>query len=427
MKKFFLLAAFAICFLSADAYAQAEGDRIIAIVGREIITESDFQYQVQLYARQNRLTEISPFMAQQIFQSILTNKILLAKAEQDSIYATDEEVDKELSGRMDNMIAQSGSVERLEAAYGMPLARIRNLLKEELRKNIRVEKLKREKFPGGVKVTDRDVKEFFAIYRDSLPDVDEEFELAHIYMKRKVSDAEKSEAFRIARQILDSVNQGIDFSELAIRNSADSGSAAMGGDLGYAKKGTFVKPFEEAAYLLEVGEVSDIVETEFGYHILKLKDRQGDKIRVQHILVTFPKFESSDLETISFLKELKGRIDKNEISFENAVKEYSQDEFTAGKDGYLGKVPIERLDSMTLEALRGISKGGITDPVRSISRGSDYGYELYKLIDIVPPHKLSLEEDYDRIRSFAESYKESNELEKWLEEIREYIYVDIKM
>lgn len=422
-----MLAAFAICFLSADAYAQAEGDRIIAIVGREIITESDFQYQVQLYARQNRLTEISPFMAQQIFQSILTNKILLAKAEQDSIYATDEEVDKELSGRMDNMIAQSGSVERLEAAYGMPLARIRNLLKEELRKNIRVEKLKREKFPGGVKVTDRDVKEFFAIYRDSLPDVDEEFELAHIYMKRKVSDAEKSEAFRIARQILDSVNQGIDFSELAIRNSADSGSAAMGGDLGYAKKGTFVKPFEEAAYLLEVGEVSDIVETEFGYHILKLKDRQGDKIRVQHILVTFPKFESSDLETISFLKELKGRIDKNEISFENAVKEYSQDEFTAGKDGYLGKVPIERLDSMTLEALRGISKGGITDPVRSISRGSDYGYELYKLIDIVPPHKLSLEEDYDRIRSFAESYKESNELEKWLEEIREYIYVDIKM
>lgn len=422
-----MLTAAVICFLSADAFSQAEGDRIIAIVGREIITESDFQYQVQLYARQNRLTEISPFMAQQIFQSILTNKILLAKAEQDSIYATDEEVDKELSGRMDNMIAQSGSVERLEAAYGMPLARIRNLLKEELRKNIRVEKLKREKFPGGVKVTDRDVKEFFAIYRDSLPDVNEEFELAHIYMKRKVSDAEKSEALRIARQILDSVNQGVDFSELAIRNSADSGSAAMGGDLGYAKKGTFVKPFEEAAYLLEVGEVSDIVETEFGYHILKLKDRQGDKIRVQHILVTFPKFESSDLETISFLNELKGRIEKNEISFENAVKEYSQDEFTAGKDGYLGKVPIERLDSMTLEALRGISKGGISDPVRSISRGSDYGYELYKLIDIVPPHRLSLEEDYDRIRGFAESYKESKELEKWLEEIREYIYVDIKM
>jgi peptidyl-prolyl cis-trans isomerase SurA len=415
------------CLFSLEAFSQVEGDRIMAIVGNEVITESDFQYQVQLYARQNRLTEISPQMAQQLFQSLVTNKILLAKAEQDSIYASDDEVDKELSSRMEALIAQAGSVERLESAYGLPLTRIRNLLKEELRKNIQVEKLKREKFAGGVRVTDNEIKQFFKTYRDSLPDVSEEYELAHIFVERKVSDAEKAEAMKIAKQLLDSIKQGVDFAGLAERNSSDSGSARMGGDLGYAKKGTFVKPFEEAAYSLNVGQVSDIVETEFGYHILKLKDKQGENIRVQHILVSFPKLESSDLETISFLNDLKAKIDKGEVKFEDAVTEFSQDNFTKSKGGYLGKIPVERLDSTTIEALKAVEKGGITDPVRSQGRGLNYGYEIFKIVDIVPPHKLNLEQDYDRIRAFAESYKESQEIEKWIEEIRKSIYVDIKM
>lgn len=407
--------------------AQVEGDRIVAVVGNEIITESDFQYQVQLYARQNQLTEISPYIAQQIFQSMLTNKILLAKAEQDSIYASDEEIEKELANRMDNLVSQAGSVERLESAYGLPFARIRNLLKDELRKNIRVEKLKREKFPGGVKVTDNDVKEFFKMYRDSLPDVSEEFEIAHIFLQRKVSDAERSEAMGIAERILDSVKQGVDFSDLARRNSADSGSAVQGGDLGFAKKGTFVKPFEEAAYNLNVGQVSDIVESEFGLHIIKLKEKQGDNIRAQHILIPFPRFESSDLETIAFLNDLKKKIVSGETTFEAAVAEYSQDPFSKTKDGYIGKIPIERLDSNTAEALRMTPKGGITDPLRSVSMGPDYGYEIYKVIDVLPPHKLNLEQDYDRIRKFAESYKENQALEQWIEDIRKFIFVDIKM
>ncbi len=413
--------------IQSYAPAQVEGDRIIAIVGNDIITESDFQYQVQLYARQNRLTEMSPFLAQQIFQSMLTNKILLAKAEQDSITASDEEIDKELSGRMEFMISQAGSAEGLEQAYGLPIARIRNLLKEELRKNIKVEKLKRGKFPGGVKVTDREIREFFTAYKDSLPDAGEEFELSHIYLVRKVSDAEKADARKTASELLDSIRQGVDFSELATKYSADSGSARLGGDLGFAKRGTFVGPFEEAVYDLAVGEVSDVVETEFGLHIIKLIDRKGDNVRASHILIPFPRFESSDLETISFLDSLKGVIQSGAVSFEDAAKKYSQDEETKAKGGYIGRIPAERLDSSSIESLNQIGKGGITSPIRTDNRGKDYGYEIYKLIEIYPPHKLSLEQDYDRIRKFAESYKENSEIEKWLQEIRKSIYVDIKM
>lgn len=270
------------------------------------------------------------------------------------------------------------------------------------------------------------MRDFFETYKDSLPEVSEEFELAHIIMERKISDAEKNEAKRIAELILDSIKQGSDFSELAIRNSGDSMSAIQGGDLGYSKKGTFVKEFEEAVFTLQPGEVSEVVETQFGYHIIKLNEKQGDKVRVQHILIKFPRFESSDFETIKFLKDLKLKIENGEMTFEDAAKEYSEDEGTKLKGGYIGKIPEDQIDSNNVVILRSLSIGQISDPVR-VGADQSYGYEIYKLINIFPPHKLSIDEDYDRIKSFTEAYKESKEMEKWINEIKESVYVDIKM
>lgn len=411
---------------TGTAFSQIEGDRVIAVVGYDIITESDLQYQLQLYARQNQLTEIPPYVAQQVFQSMLTNKIILAKAEQDSVIVTEDEVNRELDARVKNLVNQVGSEERLEQVYGMTLPKIKLLIKEDLEKSLKIEKLKRKRFQTGMRITDREVREFYDSYKDSIPDVSTEFEVAHIFMERKVSDAEKKEAKRIAELILDSIKNGADFSELARRNSQDSMSAIVGGDLGYAKRGTFVKEFEETVFSLKPGEVSNVIETEFGYHIIKLNEKQGDKVRAQHILIKFPRFESSDFETINFLKDLKKKIENNEITFEDAAKIYSQDENTKSKGGYIGKIPIEQFDSAAAEALKNLSKGQITDPLRT---GSDekYGYEIYKLIDVIPPHKLSLEGDYERIKKFAESLKENREIEKWINEIRKSIYVDIRL
>lgn len=423
LKKLF---AVILIIIGSNVFGQEEGDRVMAIVGNNIITESDFQYQVQLYARQNQLTEISPYLAQQIFQSLLTSKIILAKAEQDSIIVTEDELNRELDSRIKNLIGQVGSQERLEEVYGMSLSKIRILLKEDLQKNLKIEKLKRIRFQGGIRASDKDVRDFFETYKDSLPEVSEEFELAHIILERKISDAEKNEAKRIAELILDSIKQGSDFSDLAMRNSGDSLSAIQGGDLGYSKKGTFVKEFEEAVFTLQPGEVSEVVETQFGYHIIKLTERQGDKVRVQHILIKFPRFESSDFETIKFLKDLKLKIENGEMTFDDAAKEYSEDEGTKLKGGYIGKIPEDQIDSNNVVILRGLSIGQISDPVR-VGADQSYGYEIFKLINIFPPHKLNIDEDYDRIKSFTEAYKESKEMEKWINEIKESVYVDIKM
>ena len=413
-------------FTGTFAYGQLEGDRVIAVIGNDIITESDFQYQVQLYARQNQLNEINPYIAQQIFQSMLTNKIILAKAEQDSVFVTEDEVLRELDQRLKGMIAQVGSEERLVEVYGMSVPKIKLLLKEELQKSIKIDRMKRKKFQGGIKVSDKEVKEFYNVYKDSLPDQSDEYELAHIILSRKVSEAEKTAAKNLALELLDSVKQGMDFSELARKYSGDSMSAIQGGDLGYAKKGTFVKEFEEAVYSLKPGEVSDIVETEFGYHIITLNEKQGDKVKTQHILIKFPKLESSDFETIAFLKELKSKINDGQITFDSAAKEYSEDMNTKLKGGYIGLIPAEQLDSNTIGILNALSPGQISDPVR-IGSSEQYGYELFKLVRINPSHKLSLSTDYEKIKNYAVSFKESQEMEKWIEEMKETIYVDIRM
>jgi peptidyl-prolyl cis-trans isomerase SurA len=425
--KLFLFPIFLISlYFPINGFAQQEGDRILAVVGNEIILESDLQYQLSLYARQNKLTQIPPALAQEIFNSLITDKIILAKAQQDSIEVSDEEVTKELDNRIKSLIEQVGSQSRLEEIYAMSIVKIRMLLKEDLKKRMMTERLKRQKFGSGVKSTDREVREFYKTYRDSLPRATEEFEIAHIYIERKVSDAEKNWAKDKAKQILDSVKKGVDFSELAKRNSDDSLSAIQGGNLGYVKKGSFVKPFEEAALVLLPGEVSDLVETQFGYHIIKLIDKKGDGFTTQHILVKFPTFESSDLETIKFLTDLKGKIQSGQITFDDAAKEYSKDESTKLKGGYIGPIGTEQLDSAVIERINSVSIGGITDPVRITTNGTDFGYEIIKVISKTPEHALTIEGDYEKIKRLADQYKEGKELDKWINDMRESIYIDTR-
>lgn len=423
--KFISLLFLSILIITSKTYSQKEGDRILAIVGYDIILESDLQYQIQLYARQNQLTQVNPVIAQQIFQQMLTEKIIYARAEQDSITIKEDEVGKELDYRIKNMVNQMGSEKRLEEVYGMSIGKIKLTLKDDLIKKMKSDRLKAKKFHGGVRVTDKEVENFYAKYKDSIPQVSEEYELAHIYMQRKVSEAEKKAAREKAAIILDSIKNGVDFSELAKRNSDDTQSGLNGGDLGYSKKGVFVKEFEEALYTLNVGEVSDLVETEYGYHIIKLNDKKGDQLKSQHILVAFPKFESSDMETITFLKDLKSKIESNTISFEEAAKQYSQDVSTNLKGGYMGFIMLERLDSLTLEAVKVLDTGKISIPLKT-SDDRNYGYEIIKVLKKVPTHTATMENDYDRIKKLATMFKENTEMEKWIEELKKSVYVDVK-
>ena len=426
MNKLKLLILVLAAFISLKAYSQGEGDKIIAIVGNDIILQSDLNFQLYSYMQQNGIQQISNEMVEQVFQGLITDKLMLAKADQDSIYVSAEEVNKQVDGRIKEFVAQFGSEKNVEDAYGLTIPKIRNLLKEQTERNIKISRVKQEKFGYGINVSKPEVTKFFNDYRDSLPPVPETYDLVQIVRIPKITEDAKFMAKQKAEQLLDSLKSGRDFSELAKLYSDDSLSAIQGGALGKAKKGSFVKEFEDAAFLLQPGEISGIVETEFGYHIIKLNDKTGDFITAQHILVKFPRLEAADFTEINFLKDLKTRINSGELTFNQAAVLYSQEPKSAADSGHIGKVSINNLDSLEIITLRDLNTGEISEPVK-VGDDRFYGYYMYKVKERIPEHAATLESDYEIIQQYAQRYKEQKMLAEWLDELKKTIYVEIKL
>jgi peptidyl-prolyl cis-trans isomerase SurA len=423
----FILAGILIVLAGTIYPQQQEGDRIIAIIGNEVILESDLNYQLMLYARQNNLTQLDDRIIQEVFRNMVTEKLILAKADQDSITVSDEDVQKQLDYRIKSLIQQFGSEKNLEDAYGITVAKIKTILKDDIRKKMKVEKMKQKKFGYGIGVTRTEVQNFYKEYKDSIPEVPETFELYEIMRVPTLSQEAKSMAYDKAKQLLDSLKNGADFSELARKYSDDSASAVNGGDLGMVKKGVFVKPFEDAAFVLKPGEISDIVETEYGYHIIKVNERIGDMIKLQHILIKFPHLESADFDAINYLKDLKQKVLNGEATFQQLAYKYSQDEESAKDSGYIGKLNLNSLaDSSEANKIKYLNAGEISDPIK-LGDNTNYSYNIFYVKDRVPEHKPTLETDYQLIESYAQHYKENKELADWIDELKKSIYVEIKM
>jgi peptidyl-prolyl cis-trans isomerase SurA len=405
---------------------QQEGDRLLAIIGNDIITESDLQQQLGVFMRQNNISQYNDKLIQQIFQNMVAEKLMLAKGEQDSISATDEEVQKQLDYKIKGMVEQFGSEKNLEQEYGLTMVKIKEILKDDIKKKIIIDKVKQNKFGTGLKVTSSEVKNFFEQLGDSLPKMPETYELYQIAISPKLTEEEKQVAYSQAKSILDSIKAGADFSEMAIKYSQDSASAIRGGDLGKVKRGVFVKEFEDAAYLLKPGEITDVVETQFGYHIIKLVSKSGDLIETKHILIKFPKSQSADFQAINQLKDIRTKILNGEKTFQQMAMLYSQDKNSLKDSGYVGKVPLTSLDSLQIMAIRNLKQGEISDPVR-IGDAENYSYTIFFVKDKIPEHVLTLEDDYKIIENYAMNYKENKEMGQWLEELKKSIYVDIKI
>ncbi|NOS84591.1 MAG: parvulin peptidyl-prolyl isomerase [Ignavibacteria bacterium] len=420
-----ILAAFSL-LVCVNIYSQGEGDKIIAIVGNDVVLQSDLNFQLYTYMQQNNIQEINNDLVQQVFQNLVSEKLMLAKAEQDSIFISTDEVSKQVEGRIREMVAQFGSEKNVEEAYGLTIPKIKNLLREQTERNMMLTRVKQAKFGYGINVTKPEVIKFYNDYQDSLPMVPETYDLSQIIRIPKITEDAKFMARDKAEKILDSVKAGGNFEELAKRNSDDSLSALQGGALGKSKKGSFVKEFEDAAFLLKPGEVSGIVESEFGYHIIKLIDKSGDFITCQHILVKFPRLEAADFTEINFLKDLKDKINSGQITFNKAAVEYSQDPKSAADSGHIGKLSVTNLDQLEIAALTPLSIGGLSDPVK-VGDERYYGYYMYRVNDKFPEHKATLESDYVLIEQYAQRFKEQKLLGEWLEELKKTIYLEIKL
>jgi peptidyl-prolyl cis-trans isomerase SurA len=372
-------------FIVNIGFTQKILDRIVAVVDNEIILQSELDFQASVFASQRQLNVDTPGLKKQILNSMIEEKLIYAQAELDSITVTDDEINQRIDYQINAFTQQYGSIANIEKMYGMSIDKIKRELRDDVRKSLMTQRLQEKNF-GKVDATRREVEDFYETYKDSIGTIPEKLNLFHIFQNPKAGEKLKKQFRDKALALLDSIKAGKDFAELARKYSDDPGSASQGGDLGFVKKGVFYPEFEEAAFKLNVGEISGVVESPIGFHIIQLLERRGESIKTRHILVKIKADESSDLKTIEFLTAIRDSIIKGYRSFQDYAKEYSEDKETAPFGGELGTFYINQLDKSLLDVVGKLKESDISYPKRLEYGQGTYGYHIVWLKSRVPQH-----------------------------------------
>lgn len=398
-------------------------DKIVAIVDEHVILESELTGQIQFLAMNNRIDPKTPGLRDQVLQNMINEQLIIAQAKVDSVTVSDDEVQQQLDAQIQSRVQQVGSEAKLEEIYGMPISKIKREYRDEMRNNLLVQRMQQQHFQG-MQVGRYEVEEFYHKYKDSLPPVPEEVELSRIYIVPKPTPAALAQARARAETLLDSLKAGGDFAELAKKYSQDPGSAPQGGDLGLVRRGQFVKEFETAVFGLQEGQISPIVQTEFGFHIIQLLERRGDAVHARHILIRVEKSKSGDSITVALLDSLR-TLALNGQSFAELAKKYSEDKETNLVGGSLGTVQYDQLDKTWLPYLDSLKNGQISVPFR-VTAGASYGYQIVLMQKRTVAHQMTLATDYHKIEALALNLKRTKEYQEWMEQLRKEIFWQIK-
>ena len=401
-------------FLSV-AIPQEVLDKIVAVVDNEIILQSELDFQTNIYARQRGIDPNKPGLKKQILNSMIEDKLVYAQSELDSTEVTEDEISQRIDYQIQVFQQQYGSIQK-----------IKRELRDDVRKNLMIQKLQQTKF-GDVEATRREVEEFFNNFKDSIGVIPEKLTIYHIFKNPKANSQVKKKARELAEALLDSLKAGADFATLAKKYSDDPGSASQGGDLGFVKRGMFYPEFEAAAFSLNVNEISGVVESPVGFHIIQLLERRGESIHTRHILIKIEPDENADLEAIQFLTDLRDSVVNGDATFQDLAKRYSDDKETAPFGGSLGTFYLNQLDKNLLDIVSKLKEGEISFPKRLEYAPGTYGYHIVYLEKRIPQHPASLEEDYAQLKQLASEYKKQKKYEEWMKDLKKKIYWEIRL
>jgi peptidyl-prolyl cis-trans isomerase SurA len=435
ISRFLTVSLLSICMaLSAIAQEKEKTgfvvDKIIAKVDNYIVIKSELESAYQAYLAEGNAN--SDEGRCQLFNRLIMNKLMVAKAEIDSVIVTDLEVDQNTTQRMNAILQNSGnSPEELERRYGKSLEQIR----VELRDQIREQLLAREmtgRITKDIKITPAEVKRFFnKIPKDSLPFYSSDVEIGQIVKNVKISNSQKEEAKRKLSEIRDRILNGEDFNTLAQKYSEDPSVKANGGEMGFVGRGQMVPQFEAMAFKLRKNEISQPFETAFGIHIMQLIDRRGNEYNSRHILLQGIPSSDDVKRAEKYLDSLRSRILNDSIKFEYAAKEYSDDMGTKGHGGYFTDpdggihVSLREIDPVVYLALDTMKVGQISKPLTYRSEdGKDAVRVLYFKAKI-PPHQANLKDDWHRIQSAALAEKKDKVIGKWFNKSRQDVFINI--
>ncbi|MDZ7725499.1 MAG: peptidylprolyl isomerase [candidate division KSB1 bacterium] len=428
MNKYIQLLLILAFFAVSPGVSQDVLDQVAAVVDNEVILDSEVTQMAYMMSMQQGIDpqkNPSRFqeMRKQALESYINRELLLIQADEDTVIANEQQVEAYLEQQLDNVIQQSGGENQLEQRMGMMMSQIRDLYRRRIVKDLRANAIKDSIFLP-VRVGRRQAREFFNENKDSLGRMRETIEISHILIEPEPGEKAKMKAMNTAQKLREDIMNGADFSEMAQKHSDDPGSAKQGGDLGFKGRDDFVREYAEAAFNLKPGEISGVVESQFGFHIIKLIERRGEKIHTKHILVSVEPTEEDQRRAAEKIKEIYSML-KNGADFDSLVLEYSDDESTVDDGGYLGEFEVDQLEQMAKEftfVLSNLQPGEVSEPVKT-----QYGFHVLKLHDRISARQLSFEEDYDRIKEMVLSYKKQQRLDEWLDEKRDQVYVEYKI
>ena len=444
MKKHWIIIA--LMFLALPMMAQNRQpqvvDKVVAVVGKNIILQSDIENQYMQYRMQGMTEGTGREVRARILEDLLLQKLMLNQAEMDSITVTDEQVEAQMDQRIRYFVSRIGSQEKMEEQFGKSMSEI----KDEVRKAVKDQMLQEQvqaKIMENVVVTPKEVKEFFNdIPKDSLPTIQPNYEIVQIVKRPPVSIDEKLQVkdrlYQIRKRILDGESS---FSTMAVLYSEDPGSARQGGELGLTGKGVWAPEFEAVAFNLRDGEISDVVETEFGFHIIQLIERIGETVNCRHILLT-AKVPVEALEKAQNLLDSVAQLIRNgDMTFEEACKKYSDDDSknnggyltNAGTGGnWLSLQDMQELAEAYPEyknlafVVSRLEVGEVSDPLPMTTNENNDAFRLVMIKRKTETHQANLKDDYNLIQSWALGQKRQAAIGKWVSNkaAKAYIHLD---
>ncbi|MGC9332176.1 MAG: foldase protein PrsA [Bacteroidales bacterium] len=406
-------------------------DQVIAVVGNEPILLSEIETQ-SLQLKSQGYFGITDANCE-ILEEMLFQKLLLQQAKKDSIEVTSAEVENELDRRLKVFIRQLGSEQKLEEYYQKSIPEIKSDFREMIKEQMLMQRMQHQ-LTNNINVTPSEVRQYFnSISDDSIPVIPATYRIKQIAIYPKVSEKETQRCLDKINEIRDRILDGENFSTLAVLYSDDPGSAQKGGELGFVNRTDLVPEFASIAFDMDEDDpVSRVVETEFGYHILKLIERKGNQVNVRHILISPQTDSEAQQQAKEKLRNICAQILSDSISFEKAAELYSEDENTKNSGGTVmnpltGETQLEasELDPLIRSNIENLDEGEISDVIRTRDERGKTVYKLFKMDKKTEKHTANLKQDYQRYKAITLNKKKEKIIRMWIEDQLKQTYVRI--
>lgn len=406
-------------------YGEEILDGVAAVVGDKVILRSEWMqaaHGLALQAGLNPASQPEEFeqFRMDVLKNMISNKILLIKAEEDTVKVEEQQITARLDERINEMIGQIGSREKVEEYFGMSIQKIKKTNRDEIRDQLMIQQIQQEKM-SKIQVSRRDVEQFYSSMKDSLPRRPTQVRLRHLLKEIKAGRNARASAEEKIESIRKRLAAGEDFGELAKAESEDPGTASKGGLLGWVEKGMLFESFDQAAFALEPGQISDRVETALGLHLIQMLEKEANRANLRHILVRVGLSEQDERAAFDEISRLRERIVSGE-DFGALAKQFSDDKESKENGGDLQdwfavetfQIPEFRIVADTLKP------GEVSRPFKT-----QFGYHLVKLEERRPGGVVTLDEDWEQIKNYALQMKQQKAMAGWIEELKRGVHVRV--